>query len=629
MADQKIELTVRVNSDTGGIDVLGSKLKTLGDTAKGTESSFLGLSGTSADLAKQFLPFVTVVGGATFAISKLTGFITDSIKESEDFRQTLTRMRSALETTGGSWDKSGKAIEDWAQAIQLSTRFSDNQALASLDRLTRATGNLAIAQKATTLAMDISVKTGRDFNTTTDIVTRLILGQNRALLEAQKEFGNVLSGAKDTKEALEKLSVAYEGAAIAERSLTSESSKLRNEWDDLKKNVGNAISPALLTLTETLNGLFPSLAKVGVVLKSYFTKGAIGSIIDFKDISKAFSQIDEEAKKAAKSVEDLKNGSGGLADALKNYKPPKIGGDKSDSGGESDADKLAREKAASNERLLAMEDDLNVRMAQLDDNSLQGKLNVLKAEETAELNKVAKEKGAEENKEKVVAQIRGVYRKKEEAALKADAKMKATMAMQAADVAVQALQTIDSMGEVNSKSDARRAKLFLALRQSMAIANAWVSALDPQTPGPIWAKVAMAAATTGLVVAQFAAQSKGIDKARAANEQEASSTSISTDYGNGTTITDTFGGSSSGSTTSGGISSLGSSGGGSSGGGGGSTIINVGGVTVQFTADSVDLSSVEVIARRLGEEVLRRTTEGVHLAVAIRNVGEANKNLAV
>jgi hypothetical protein len=104
-----------------------------------------------------------------------------------------------------------------------------------------------------------------------------------------------------------------------------------------------------------------------------------------------------------------------------------------------------------------------------------------------------------------------------------------------------------------------------------------------------------------------------------------------TDLGNGQEFSDTTtsGGSSSGSTTSGGISSLGSSGGGSSGGGGGSTIINVGGVTVQFTADNVDLSSVEVVARRLGEEVLRRTTEGVHLAVAIRNVGEANKNLAV
>lgn len=621
MADKLVSLNIKVNTDTGEISVLGMKLKELADKAKGTEKSFLGLTGASADLVKQLLPFTTVVGGATFAIYKFTGFISDSIKESEDFRQTLTRMRSALETTGGSWEKSGKAIEDWAQAIQLSTRFSDNQALAALDRLTRATGNLAIAQKATTLAMDISVKTGRDFSSTTDIVTRLILGQNRALLEAQKEFGNVLSGAKDTKEALEKLSVAYEGAAIAERSLTSESSKLRNEWDDLKKNVGNAISPALLTLTETLNGLFPSLAKVGVVLKSYFTKGAIGSIIDFKDITSAFSQIDEEAKKAAHSVETLKNSSGGLGDALKGYTPPKIGEDK-------DAEKKSKEvedaKNASNDRLAAMEDDLNVRMAQLNDTTVNDKIGALRAQETAETNKIKKEVGDETAKEARIAQVRSIYRKKEEKALQEDAKFKAGIALDAASTAISALQMINNASEINSKNDARRAKLLLALQQSITIANIWVANTKL---GP-WG-VAKSIAETGLAVAAFAVQSKAIDKARSTNEQEKLSTSISTDVGNGTTITDTFSGSSSGSTTSGGISSLGSSGGGSSGGGGGSTIINVGGVTVQFTADSVDLSSVEVVARRLGEEVLRRTTEGVHLAVAIRNVGEANKNLAV
>jgi hypothetical protein len=133
-------------------------------------------------------------------------------------------------------------------------------------------------------------------------------------------------------------------------------------------------------------------------------------------------------------------------------------------------------------------------------------------------------------------------------------------------------------------------------------------------------------------VAQFAAQSKAIDKAVAANQQQATETSISTPLTNGETLTETFQTGNVSTGQSGGVGTGGGSGfggGGGGGGGGAGTIINVGGVTVQFTADSVDLSSVEVVARRLGEEVLRRTTEGVHLAVAIRNVGEANKNLAV
>lgn len=625
MADQKIELTVRVNSETGGIDILGSKLKTLGDTAKGTESSFLGLSGTFADLAKQFLPFVTVVGGATFAISKLTGFVTDSIKESESFRETITRMRSAIETTGGSWEKSGKAIEDWAQSIQSSTRFSDNQALKSLDRLTRATGNVQIAMGAATLAMDIHVKTGKDLESVTDLVTRLLLNQNRALNNAKLEFGNVIDGAKNWKEVIEKLSLAYGGAATSEHSLTSESSKLTHEVEDLQKNVGNILNPVLLLLAEGANTVFGSLGKVWVILKEIGKHGTVGAILNFKEIRAEFDLLDEAARKLKEKADALR-ASAGRIKGLGNYTPPKAG-DESGGGGESPEEKRLREKKEADDKLAAMEDDLNIRMAQLGEDSLQKKLSVMHEEEAAEINKVNRmakgDADTEKKKQATIDHIRGVYRKKEEVATQQDVKFKTQMALDTASIAISALQMINNASEINSKNDARRAKLLLALQQAITIANIWASNTKL---GP-WG-VAKSIAETGLAVAAFAVQSKAIDKARATNNQEMTGSAISQDIGNGDALTEIHG--TGGTTTSGGISSGISSGGNSGGGGGGAgTIINVGGVTVQFTADSVDLSSVEVVARRLGEEVLRRTTEGVHLAVAIRNVGEANKNLAI
>lgn len=642
MADQTIELKVKINSETGGLEIAESKIKHLGDSVKTTGDKVSDFSGSFGDLAKQFLPFVTVVGGATFAISKLTNFVSDSIKESEDFRQVLVRVRSAIETTGGSWEKSGKAVEEWANALQRSTRFSDTQAISALDALTRATGSLEIAQKASVLAMDISVRTGKEFASTLDLVKRLILGQNLSLREAQREFGNVLSGAEDTKEALKRLALAYEGAALAEKSLTSETSKLKNEWEDLKKNLGNAITPALLTLTETLNNLFPSLAKVGVVLKSYFTKGAIATAVDFKDITGAFSKIDEEAKKAAESVDKLRSSSGGLAGALAGYVPPKIGPeDDGEKGGKSkeekqemlgpsreDFEKYQGDVSASNERLLAMEDDLNVRLAQLNDGSIESKRNALIAERDAFISKVEKEIGSEQNKEKNIAQIRAIYRKKEEIALKSDAKLKTQLAMQTADIAIQALQTIDGMGEINSANDARRAKLFLALRQSMAIANAWVSALDPSTPGPLPAKVGLAAATTGLILAQFAAQSKAIDKARAANNQEKISTSISTDFGN-ETVTETFGSGSTGDAGSGtNDTRTGGWAAGGGGGGGAGTVINIGPTTVHFSADSVDVNNIDMIARRIGDAVSRGNVEAAQMALALYRSGQKQEGMA-
>ena len=631
MADQKLELTVKVNSETGQLDVVGQKLKTLGNTATGTSKSMSGTTGASTDFVKSLIPFVGAVGGATFAVHKLTGFVSDSIKESEAYRQTVLRMASALETTGGSWAKSGADIEAWAGALQKSTRFGDSQALATLDRLTRATGNLSVAQKAATLAMDISVKSGRDLGFVTELVTKLVLGQNRALLEVQKEFGNVISGAKDTQQALAQLANAYEGAAISERTLTSETAKLANEWGDFKKNIGNAITPALLSLTETLNGIFPTLSKIGVVLKSYFTKGALGTAVDYKEVQAAFSAIDQEAKKSADSVAKLREETGGLADALKTYVPPSLSTDGKDPEEEARA---KRQKAnadaesdalADAERATRMAEDLDNRLLAIDQDTLSQKMALIDQETEAKKRRVDVEVKDAQRGAALKVKLEQISVKEKIKLAEIENKVKRDMAFSAVEMSLQTLSIINSMQSGHTKAQLARARVILALEKTIAIARLWAAEAGKGVAG-----IALASAGTALIVAQFAQQSKALGDAQKMSDgtQEFKT---STDLGNGQTFsnTETTGGPSSGSTTSGGISSLGSSGGGSSGGGGGSTIINVGGVTVQFTADSVDLSSVEVVARRLGEEVLRRTTEGVHLAVAIRNVGEANKNLAV
>lgn len=378
-----------------------------------------------------------------------------------------------------------------------------------------------------------------------------------------------------------------------------------------------------MTLTETLNNLFPTISKVGIVLRSYFTKGAIGSIVDFKEITAAFSVIDSEAKKAAHSVEDLKNNAGGLGNALKGYTPPSIGEDKD---GDKKSNKLEDAKKASNDRLAELEDELNVRMAQLNDGSVTGKIEALRAQELAETNKIRKEVGNETAKEARIAQIRGIYRKKEETALQEDAKFKAGIALDAASTAISALQMINNASEINSKNDARRAKLLLALQQSITIANIWASNTKL---GP-WG-VAKSIAETGLAVAAFAVQSKAIDNARRANEQELSSTSISQDLGNGTIITDTFSDYNSGATQSGGVGGSGGGGGsfGVSGGGGGAgTIINIGPTSVSFSAGSVDLGNIDLIARRLGEAVTRGNVEAAQMALALYRSGQKQEGLA-
>lgn len=631
MADQKLELTVKVNSETGQLDVVGQKLKTLGNTATVTSKSMSGMTGASTDFVKSLIPFVGAVGGATFAVHKLTGFVSDSIKESEAYRQTVLRMASALETTGGSWAKSGADIEAWAGALQKSTRFGDSQALATLDRLTRATGNLSVAQKAATLAMDISVKSGRDLGFVTELVTKLVLGQNRALLEVQKEFGNVISGAKDTKQALAQLANAYEGAAIAERTLTSETAKLANEWGDFKKNIGNAITPALLSLTETLNGIFPALSKIGVVMKSYFTKGALGTAIDYKEIQAAFAAIDSEARKSAEGVAKLRDETGGLADALRSYVPPTMGEAATGAEEEKEAKRqeirasIAADDAADAERAMRMAEELDSRLLAIDQDTLQQKIALIDQETEAKKRRVDVEIKDAQRGAEIKVKLEQVAVKEKIKLSEIETKMKRDMAFQAVEMSLQTLSIINSMQTGHTKAQLARARVILALEKAIAIARLWAAEAGKGIAG-----IAIASAGTALIVAQFAQQSKALGAAAKMSDGTKEFQS-SIDLGNGQTFSETStDGGQSGTSRTGGVSSIGSgSGGSSSGGGGGGNVINVGGVVVHINADMLDISSVQVVARRLGEEVLRRTTEGVHLAVAVRNVGEENSKLAV
>jgi len=272
-----------------------------------------------------------------------------------------------------------------------------------------------------------------------------------------------------------------------------------------------------------------------------------------------------------------------------------------------------------------MAEALDQQLLSLNQDTLQQKMALMDAETQAQRQKILSQITNEKSKEQLLAQLDKLHAARVAQLTKAESIIKRDAAFKVVEDTLETLSIINSMQSGHTKAQLARARVILALEKAIAIARLWAAEAGKGVVG-----IALASAGTAVLVAQYAQQSKALGEASKMSDgtQEFKT---STDLGNGQTFSnkETTGGPSSGSTTSGGISSLGSSGGGSSGGGGGSTIINVGGVTVQFTADSVDLSSVEVVARRLGEEVLRRTTEGVHLAVAIRNVGEANKNLAV
>ncbi len=630
MADQKIELTVRVNSETGQLDVVSQKLKGLGADSEKAGKQIAGAGEGFKSLGK-------ALGGLATAAA-IGAFFKSAVQGAEEENQAMRRLKFAVDASGQSFQDSQKQINAWAQGIQAATRFTDGQAIETMAKFVRITGDVTKAQKASQLAMSLSVATGKDLSTSTDVLTNLINKNERGVMMARKEFGAFIGGAENGQQVLDVLSQKFGDAALKEEGFSKETSSLSNNWNELKDTIGNAVIPVLTSFVSWLNKGVDAIRAVGDAL------GTLAALIftTFEGVGRAvvalvkrdFGSIENIAKETWGKIQTITLESGEMirqefdkttaAHAV--HSDTRVQQTSARTEAEIAAEKkLNDDKEAEAQRALQMAEALDQQLLSLNQDTLEQKKALLNAETQAQRNKITREISDAKSKEQLLAQLDKVHAARVVQLTKAESIIKRDAAFQVVEDTLQTLSIINSMQSGHTKAQLARARVILALEKAIAIARLWAAEAGKGVVG-----VALAAAGTAVLVAQFAQQSKALGEASKMSDGTQEFTT-STDLGNGQTFSDTTTSGGTGSTTSGGISSLGSSGGSSSGGGGGggSTIINVGPITVQFSADNVDLSSVEVVARRLGEEVLRRTTEGVHLAVAIRNVGEANKNLAV
>lgn len=231
MADNTIELVVKINAQTGQLDVLGQKMKS-------TEQAAGKLGGGFSDLGGNIAKLVTA--GA------LIKFFADSVKGAEEEILAIRRLNN-------EFGKSTQAVVAWSQAIQESTRFSDSQALGAIERLSKATKNLQQAQLAAEVAMNLSVKTGTSLARTQEILFDLINGNSRAVKSARDEFGKLVNITDTTQVALDKLAKASDGAAVRETGLTVETLKLKNAMNEMKDDLGNAIIPSISKYIQQIN----------------------------------------------------------------------------------------------------------------------------------------------------------------------------------------------------------------------------------------------------------------------------------------------------------------------------------------------------------------------------------------
>jgi len=277
MADEVLNLQIQINAETGQLEVVSKGLSDIGSQAEKTGGSFTGLSKGARELLKTL--------GLIASVGAIVKFFADSVKQVEAFNEGIRKVEFNLKALGKEADLTREELIKWGQTVQANTRFADDEAIEVLNKFIRVTGDVKQSQSASKLAMDLSVASGKDLSATTEILTGLMLGQQRSVIQANREFGAFTGGVKDTQSILDNLQKNLGGASEKEDSLTKQTHLLKNAWDDFGKMVGGFFIPAIQSLIKWLTIAIGNIENFGVVFAGIMARVVIQAEYTWKQIT--------------------------------------------------------------------------------------------------------------------------------------------------------------------------------------------------------------------------------------------------------------------------------------------------------------------------------------------------------
>lgn len=190
----------------------------------------------------------------------------EGVKAAIEDEAAQLRLANALKNVTGATNDQIAAVEKQITKLSLANGVADDQLRPAYQRLATATGDLAEANDALTLALDISAATGKDLNAVSNALGKAYEGNTSSLAR----LGIGLSAAEIKTLGLDgtmkQLAKTFEGAATVQaNTLEGQIARLQIAFDEAKETVGAALLPTLQRLLD------------------YFINTVIPKFIEFKD----------------------------------------------------------------------------------------------------------------------------------------------------------------------------------------------------------------------------------------------------------------------------------------------------------------------------------------------------------
>lgn len=190
---------------------------------------------------------------AAAALAGVGAALFDATKGAMEDAAAQKQLSLALKNSTGATDASISATEDWISAQGRALGVSDDALRPSLAKLARQTHDVATAQKAAKLAMDISAATGKDLGAVSDILAKAYGGNTAALAKLSPELKSAIKDGMSLDDAMAALTSTFGGAAEAAANTAEGGMKrLSLGFSEAKESVGAALIPVLEKLLPVL-----------------------------------------------------------------------------------------------------------------------------------------------------------------------------------------------------------------------------------------------------------------------------------------------------------------------------------------------------------------------------------------
>ena len=188
---------------------------------------------------KAFLPAVAAMGALTAA----AGY---SIKAAVEDSAAQAQLAKTLQNVVGATDAQVAATEKQISAMQMATGVADDQLRPAYASLILGTKDLATANEALQLAMDISAGTGTDLASVSDALAKAYGGNYKALRQLSPELYAMIKDGASLDTVMATLAKTFGGsAAVAANTAEGKFKRLGVALGEVQESIGLALLPAV------------------------------------------------------------------------------------------------------------------------------------------------------------------------------------------------------------------------------------------------------------------------------------------------------------------------------------------------------------------------------------------------